>query len=469
MFRRVLVANRGEVAARIIRTCKRMGIEVVAVATDVDADLSYLQDADAVVPLGHRRAYLDADALIAAAEAERCSAIHPGWGFLAENPTFAARCEAARITFVGPDSATMRRMADKVQARQTMAALGLAPTPGSDGPLRDAGEARALAERIGLPVLLKAVSGGGGRGMRRVDDIDRLEHAFHEASSEAAGAFGDPRMYLERLVERSRHIELQILGDGQRAVVLGERECSVQRRHQKLIEEAPSVAVPDDLRQRIRQRAEQACAALGYRGAGTLEMLLDEDGHLWFMEMNTRLQVEHTVTEMLTGLDLVEWQFRIAANEPLPADLVGPDAPGGHAIECRINAEDPGADFRPVPGRIERFEAPSGPGIRIDTHLRAGDRVSPHYDSMFAKLIVAGGSRQEAIDRMDAALAGLRVEGVPTTAPLHRAILAHPDFRAGDYDTHWLEQALPGLLARISGGASPESGRTPHGTASNGA
>ncbi len=459
MFRRVLVANRGEVAARIIRTCRRLGVGVVAVATDADADLSYLREADAVVPLGDRRAYLDAGALIAAAEAERCSAIHPGWGFLAENPTFAARCEAARVTFVGPDSATMRRMADKVQARQTMAALGLAPTPGSDGPLADAAQARALAERVGLPVLLKAVSGGGGRGMRRVYSLEDISAAFNEASAEAASAFGDPRMYLERLVERSRHIELQILADGQRAVVLGERECSVQRRHQKLIEEAPSVAVPDALRQRIRRQAEQACAALGYRGAGTLEMLLDDTGHLWFMEMNTRLQVEHTVTETLTGLDLVEWQLRIAANEPLPADLLaGTQPPGGHAIECRINAEDPAQGFRPVPGLVERFDPPEGDGIRVDTHLRSGDRISPHYDSMFAKLIVRGDTRAAAIDAMDGALAALRVDGVPTTAPLHRAILAHPDFRAGDYDTHWLEQALPGLLASLSDAPTATTG-----------
>ncbi len=451
MFRRVLVANRGEVAARVIRSCRRMGVAVVAVATDVDADLSYLQEADAVVQIGGRRAYLDGSALIAAAEAERCSAIHPGWGFLSENPTFAARCEAARITFVGPDSATMRRMADKVEARRTMAALGLPPVPGSDGPLEDAAAAQALAQRIGYPVLLKAVSGGGGRGMRKVFSPDQLGPSFDEASAEAASAFGDPRMYLERLVTDGRHIELQVLSDGQRAIVLGERECSVQRRHQKLIEEAPSVAVSDELRQRVRTHAEQACVALGYRGAGTIEMLLDGQGGLWFMEMNTRLQVEHTVTEALTGLDLVEWQLRIAANQPLPADLLDTvDAPGGHAIECRINAEQVAQDFRPVPGPVSRLDLPTGEGIRVDTHLSAGDRVSPHYDSMIAKLIVQAPDRPAAIARMDAALAALHIEGVPTTAALHRAILAHPDFQSGRYDTRWLESELPGLLATIS-------------------
>jgi len=454
MFRRILVANRGEVAARVIRTCRHLGIEVVAVATDADLELSYLSLADAVVPLGDRRAYLDPAALVAAAEAERCSAVHPGWGFLSENPTFAAMCEAARLSFIGPDSATMRRMADKAEARRTMAALGVAPVPGSEGALGDADAALDAAHQVGLPVLLKAVAGGGGRGMRRVYAFDQVAAAFQDASAEARSAFGDGRMYLERLIQRGRHIELQILGDGTRALVLGERECSVQRRHQKLIEESPSCALTPAQRAEIVQTVGKAVATLGYRGAGTIEMLMDEHGRLWFMEMNTRLQVEHTVTEAVTGLDLVHWQLRIAANEDLPEHLDGLVSDGGgvggggHAIECRINAEDPFQDFRPVPGAITRLVLPQGEGIRVDTHLSQGDRVSPHYDSMIAKVIAHGADRAQAIARMQAALAELVVEGVPTTTPLHRAVLAHPRFQGGAYDTRFLEEALPELLTR---------------------
>ncbi|MCB9778132.1 MAG: ATP-grasp domain-containing protein [Alphaproteobacteria bacterium] len=457
MFRRILVANRGEVAARVIRTASAMGIETVAVATDADRDLSYLQQATVVAGIGDRRAYLDADALIAAGLRHRCSAVHPGWGFLSENPTFAARCEAARLTFVGPDSASMRRMADKAEARRTMTALGVAPVPGSAGPVEDLAQARAEAARIGVPVLLKAVSGGGGRGMRRVYALDQLDDAFRAATAEASSAFGDPRLYMEKLIERGRHIELQVLCDGRRAFVLGERECSVQRRHQKLVEETPSPAVDDALRARVFATVEQACVALGYRGAGTVEMLLDQDGGLWFMEMNTRLQVEHTVTEAVRGIDLVEWQLRIAANEPLPSDLLERYPARGHAVECRINAERVADDFRPTPGPVPVLELPQGEGVRVDTHLAAGDRVSPHYDSMIAKLITHGADRTQALDRMARALASLRVEGVPTTAGLHRAIVDAPAFRSGAYDTSWLEGALADLLAGSDLAAPSES------------
>ncbi len=441
MFRRILVANRGEVAARVLRTCRRLGIHTVAVAADVDRDLSYLRLADEVAPIGDRRAYLDAPLLVEVAEAHRCSALHPGWGFLSENPTFAGLCEAARVSFVGPSSASMRLMADKAQARRTMASLGLPPIPGCDEGIPDAATAQLMAEQVGYPVLLKAISGGGGRGMRRVHRPQDLASTFAEASAEAQAAFNDGRLYMERLIEGGRHIELQVLSDGRRAVILGERECSVQRRHQKLIEESPSPVLDSQTRAEVFQRAAAAVQALGYRGAGTIEMLRDRQGALWFMEMNTRLQVEHTVTELVRGLDLVEWQLRIAANQELPADF-GQAPPQGHAIECRINAERVSQDFRPVPGPLTRLVLPEGEGIRVDTHLAQGDRVSPHYDSMIAKVITSGPDRPAALERMRQALDQLQVEGVPTTVALHKAVLAHPRFCSGDYDTAFLEEAM---------------------------
>jgi len=451
MFRRLLLANRGEVAVRVLRTCRALGIQAVAVASPADKDLRWLQEADEVVALPDNRAYLDQDALIDAATRTACSALHPGWGFLSENPTFAARCEAARLSFVGPRSATMRRMADKAQARATMRALGLPPIPGSSGWLPDLAAAHKVADELGYPVLIKAVSGGGGRGMRRVFEPSALEAAWRDASAESQSAFGDGRLYLEKLVLDGRHIELQVLGDGRGGIhVLGERECSVQRRHQKLLEETPSVAVEDSRRADVFERVRAACSALAYRGAGTVEMLRDADGALWFMEMNTRLQVEHTITEAVTGVDLVAAQLDVAANRPLGA---APTAEG-HAIECRINAEDPTRGFRPTPGTVTRLRVPQGEGIRVDTHLREGDRISPHYDSMFAKIIAHGPDRAAAIQRMEAALAELEVEGVHTTAALHLAILRHPDFRAGTYDTGWLERS--GLLSQPASSGAPQ-------------
>ena len=457
MFRRVLIANRGEVAARVLRTCQRMGIETVAVFSEPDRDLSYLAQATEAVCIGDRRAYLDQDAIIGAALATACSAVHPGWGFLAENPTFAARCEAARVTFVGPRSGSMRLMADKAAARATMKRLGVAPIPGTDGIVADVDQAAEAAEALGYPVLLKALAGGGGRGMRRVERREDLAAAFQEAAAEAGSAFGNGALYLEKLIERGRHIELQVFGGpglagAPQAVVLGERDCSIQRRHQKLIEETPSPSLDSSVRRSVAAAAAEACRALGYRGAGTIEMLADADGHLWFMEMNTRLQVEHTITEAITGVDLVEWQLRVAANqrlpeEPRPGEPSHLPAPSGHAIECRINAEDPRKGFRPEPGRVSRLRLPEGEGIRVDTHLADGDRVSPHYDSMIAKVIATGPDRQAAISRMDAALARLEVDGLPTTAELHRRILAHPVFQAGTYDNGFLERELEGLLA----------------------
>lgn len=454
MFRRILIANRGEVAVRVLRTCRRLGIEAVAVTTSADRDLSWLSGADAVVELGGPRAYLDMDALIDAAVAEGCSAVHPGWGFLAENATFAARCEAARLSFIGPRPLSMREMADKSRARATMTALGLPPIPGSKAVLPTVHAAREVAGRFGYPVLLKALAGGGGRGMRRVYAEDALAGAFQEASAEAAGAFGDGGLYLEKLIENGRHVELQVLGDGEGgARVLGARECSVQRRHQKLIEETPAPGVSAAVYDETAQRVADVVSALRYRGAGTVEMLQDADGKLWFMEMNTRLQVEHTVTEEVTGVDLVEWQLRVAANQGL-SELVLADAPGGHAVECRINAEDVSRGFQPVPGTITGLTLPEGPGIRVDTHLAAGDRISPHYDSMFAKIIAHGPDRPTAIARMQAALATLQVEGLPTTVPVHQAVLAHPRFQEGRYDTGFLESTFQALLS----GATADAG-----------
>ena len=437
MFRRVFVANRGEVAVRVVNTCRRMGITPVVAVTDADAGAQWLKDVE-VAPIGGPRAYLDADAIIDAARASRCSALHPGWGFLSENATFAARCEASRIRFVGPSPDSIRRMGDKAVAKATMKALGLPLIPGSDGPLADAAEGLRVAAVVGYPVLLKARSGGGGRGMRRVDGPEGLAGAFAEATAEATSAFGDGALYLEKLIERGRHVEFQVLGDRHGNVVhLGERECSVQRRHQKLLEESPSPALSAADRATMGAQVVEACRRAGYYGAGTVEMLRDIDGALYFMEMNTRLQGEHPVTEAVSGLDLVELMLRIAANE-----VVRPEYRAhGHAIECRINAEDD--QFRPVPGQVTRLRLPSGEGIRVDTWLREGDRIPPQYDSMIAKVIAHGPDRATAIARLQAALGSLVVEGVPTSTAIHLRVLSEPVFQSGAYDTAW----LPALLS----------------------
>jgi len=446
MFRRILVANRGEVAARVMRTCERLGIDAVVVATDADRGLQFLNGATSIAGIGDFRSYLDLDKVIGAGLAHHATAVHPGWGFLSENPTFAARCESEGMTFIGPRSSTMRRMADKAAAREFMEALGVPTIPGSDGALRGPDHATEVAQGIGFPVLLKAVSGGGGRGMRIVRSAAEVPPAFAEASAEAESAFGDGRMYAEKLIEGGRHIEFQVMGDGHRVQVLGERECSIQRRHQKLLEETPSPALHGEAgastRDEVVEQIRRACEAMGYRGAGTIEMLLDPGGRLYFMEMNTRLQVEHTVTEAVTGEDLVEAQLRVAANDRLP-DMAKPK---GFAIQCRINAENPAEDFAPRPGRLERYVLPSGEGIRVDTHLQEGDSISPHYDSMIAKVIAVGDTRSQAIERMSAALEQMVVEGVPTTIQLHQRILGHPDFVSGDIDTGFLERELEGLL-----------------------
>ncbi|MEC7239652.1 MAG: biotin carboxylase N-terminal domain-containing protein [Myxococcota bacterium] len=436
MFRRVLIANRGEVAVRVLKTCKRLGITAVAAYTDDERDLSWLEDADETVCIGPVRSYLDQDALLQAARQTGCSALHPGWGFLSENATFAARCEAIGVRFIGPPAHLIRSMGDKIEARRSMKALGLDPIPGTDEPISGVEVARSLAKSIGYPVLLKAASGGGGRGMRRVYAEAELAEAFAEASSEALASFGDGRLYMEKLIEAGRHIEFQVLGDCTgRVLVLGERECSIQRRHQKLLEESPSPVLSPQQREEVSQKIAAALSAAGYMSAGTVEMLRDPSGELYFMELNTRLQVEHRVTEMTTGIDLVEWQLRVAATQRLPETW---RAARGHAIELRINAEDPDRNFLPTPGRLERFSFPVGEGIRVETHLRAGDSVSPHYDSMIAKLVVHGDSREDAIKALETAIAGCEIVGVHTTLGLHSEILAHSGFRAGDYDTQTL-------------------------------
>jgi len=424
-----------------------MGIEVVMPVSAADRDQQWLEDVDIVVPIGGARAsesYLDQDALIELALHTGATAVHPGWGFLAENHAFATRVESAGLRFIGPSPKHILQMGDKARARATMTALGLDPIPGSGGALPDLAAARAEAERQGYPVLIKAVSGGGGRGMRAVDTPDQLEDAWRDARAEAASAFGDPSLYMEKRILRGRHVEVQILADNWgNCIHLGERECSLQRRHQKVVEEAISPGLSPEERARILPLVAATVAKTGYIGAGTVEMLVDQDGRAWFMEMNTRLQVEHTVSEMLTGIDLVEWQLRIAANEQLTIQQDDVQLTG-HAIEARVNAEDPSDDFRPSPGRVTRLSFPEGEGIRVDTHLREGDKIPPHYDSMIAKVIAHGDTREQAIERLKQALANTHVEGVKTNIRLHQEILEWDAFLSGDYNTTSLETKLKG-------------------------
>jgi acetyl-CoA carboxylase biotin carboxylase subunit len=441
MFRRILVANRGEIAQRVLRTCRSMGIESVAVFSEADRDAPWLAAADRTVCIGPARAdrsYLDADAVLQAAEQTECRAVHPGYGFLSENARFAARCEQHGITFIGPGPGAIRRMGDKMEAKRTMAAAGVPTIPGSLAALADVEEAARLAGQIGYPVLLKASAGGGGKGMRRCDDEPGLRRGFAEATLEADKAFGNATLYLEKFLEGGRHVEFQLLADAfGNAVHVGERECSVQRHHQKLVEESPSPAVDAATRSEVGEATARAVASFGYRNAGTVEFLRAPDGRLCFMEMNTRLQVEHPVSEMISGLDLVEEQIRIAALEPLRFAQHEMKLTG-HAIELRINAEDPDAGFRPDPGTIAAFEPPQGPGVRWDSAVRAGWKIPPHYDSMIGKLVVHAPTRPEAIERAKRALGTLRIEGVKTTIPLHRWILDAPEFVSGRYDIGFL-------------------------------
>ena len=442
LFHRLFIANRGEVAVRVAKACDELGITPVLAVSDADAGAAYTQGRE-TVRLGPGRAaksYLDLAAVVQAARQSGCTALHPGWGFLAENPRFAALCEAHGVTFLGPPAHVMHLMGKKTPAKRAMAAAGLTLIPGSDGILADAEEAQAVAERIGYPVLIKAESGGGGRGMRIARSADEVGTAFADAQAEARASFGDPRVYMERLIEGGRHVEIQLMADRYGNVVhVGERDCTVQRNHQKLIEESPAPALDDDERARTLASAVRATASIGYVGAGTMEFLMDDAGVLRFMEMNTRLQVEHCVSEVRSGLDLVHEQIRVAAGHRLSwkqEDV----ALGGHAIECRINAEDPADNFRPSPGTIAKWSVPAGDGIRVDTHVQTGYTVLPHYDSLLCKVITHGATRNDAADRMIAALGDLVCDGVPTTAPMHRTILASKAFRDGDYDT----RAIPG-------------------------
>jgi acetyl-CoA carboxylase biotin carboxylase subunit len=441
MFKRVLIANRGEIALRVIRACHAMGIEAVAVFSEADADSPHLKQADRTVCIGGPKSsesYLNMTAILQAAEQTEAKAIHPGYGFLSENALFAELVQQMKFAWIGPPPRAIRLMGDKATARRTMKAAGLPVIPGSEGVATDLNDALKLARQIGFPVLLKATAGGGGKGMRACRDEASFEDAFRQASMEAGKAFGNPGLYLEKLIEGGRHIEFQFMADAFGHVVhLGERECSVQRSHQKLVEESPSTVVDAATRARVGALVCEGMRAIGYVGAGTMEFLRDRDGNLYFMEVNTRLQVEHPVTEMVTGLDLVQEQIRVAANHELSfkQDQV---ALKGHAIECRINAEDPYAGFRPSPGLVEVFEPPrDAPGVRVrvDTHVQPGYRIPVYYDSMICKLIVGADSRKAAIEGMLAALGKFRVEGIKTTIGVHQQILKHEDFVSGRYDT----------------------------------
>jgi acetyl-CoA carboxylase biotin carboxylase subunit len=449
MFDRVLVGNRGEVAVRVIRSLHELGIEAVAVYSTADRESLHVALADRAVCIGPPPAgesYLKIPALIGAAETTRCEAVHPGWGFLAENPAFAEACAANDLVFIGPTADTLTRMGDKSAAKLEMAAAGLPLVPGTEGPasLEEAGVAAAEA---GYPVLLKAAAGGGGKGMRLVAGPEDLEGAYATAAGEAEASFGDGSLYVEKAVSPARHVEIQVLGDAHGNVLtLGERECSIQRRHQKLIEESPSPALDPDLRERMEAAAEAACRYLGYRNAGTFEFLLGRDGRFYFLELNARLQVEHPVTELVTGIDLVREQLRVAAGEPLA--LTGRAPRRGHAIEVRVNAEDPARDFLPMPGRLERYRPPLGPGVRVDSSVTEGTTIPPYYDSLLAKLIVWDADRPAAIARALRALAEFEVAGVPTTIPAARDILRSEEFQSGHYSTTFLTEAgarLPAL------------------------
>ena len=444
MFKRILVANRGEIALRVIRACRELDIESVVVYSKADAEAPYLGLADEAICIGpapSAQSYLSIPNIISAAEIANVDAIHPGYGFLSENAHFAEICRSSNIEFIGPDVETIRRMGNKSEAKAAAKKAGVPRVEGSDGPVASEAQALEVARRIGYPVLIKAVSGGGGRGMRIVHNDISLVNSMMSAQAEAEAAFGDASVYLEKYLERPRHVEIQILGDREGEVIhLGERDCSIQRRHQKVVEEGPSPAMTPDLRKKMGRAAVRLAKEVGYHGAGTVEFLLQgKDFH--FIEVNARIQVEHPVTETLTGIDLVKAQIRIAAGEPIPFKQDDVEW-RGHAIECRINAEDPDRAFAPSPGRVEAYAVPGGPGVRVDSHVRSGYRIPPNYDSMIGKLIVRGDDRPEAIVRMRRALDEFVVEGVKTTLPLLRRILRNSYFVKGDYTTHFLDEVL---------------------------
>lgn len=461
MLKRVLIANRGEIALRIIRACRELDVETVAVYSTADENALHAQLATRALCIGPARAaesYLNQDALLSAALAADCDAVHPGYGFLSENPDFADRCVEAGLKYIGPSGDVIRNMGSKAAARILAQAAGVPVVPGSDGPLEGLEQAGELAMQVGYPVLLKASAGGGGRGMRQVDRPEEMENAYKAAQAEAIACFGNGEMYLEKLIRDPRHIEFQIMADSQGHVVhLGERDCSIQRRRQKLVEESPSKALTPELREKMGAAAVAAAKAAGYVGAGTVEFVLSPEGNFYFIEMNTRIQVEHPVTELVTGVDLVKEQLRVAAGLPLSVSQENIRV-SGHAVECRINAEDPEQNFRPCPGKTEFLHLPGGPGIRVDTALYCGYEVPPYYDSLVAKVLVHAPTRLEAIRRMRRALEELVIEGYPTNASLAHLIMHNNEFVKGNYDTGFMERNLEKLLElsaacdKLSGG-----------------
>lgn len=440
MFKKILIANRGEIALRVIRACKEMGIKTVAVYSEADRDSLHVRFADEAICIGpgpSKQSYLNIPRIIAAAEVTAAEAIHPGYGFLAENAEFADICFDCGIKFIGPSPESIRLMGDKAVAKDTMKKAGVPTIPGSDGVVRDLKVAKEVASAIGFPVMIKAAAGGGGKGMRLVHNIEDFEKSFVLAQNEAQSAFNNPDLYIEKFIENPRHIEIQVLGDNYgNGTHLGERDCSVQRRHQKLIEEAPSPIVDDELRKRMGEAAILGVKTVKYQGAGTIEFLVDKNKNFYFMEMNTRIQVEHPVTEEVYNIDLVKEQIKIAAGEKIKKIKVNPTT---WAIECRINAEDPKHNFRPSPGRITTFHQPGGYGVRVDTHAYSGYQIPSFYDSLIAKLIVKGKNREDALDKMLRALEEFVIEGIPTTIPFHRQVMKNEIFRSGKFDTSFLD------------------------------
>ncbi len=440
MFKKVLIANRGEIALRIIRVCKQFGIKTVAVYSKADRDSLHVRFADEAVCIGPppgKESYLKIPRIMAAAEITNADAIHPGYGFLAENASFAEICTTSGIKFIGPTAEMITAMGDKALAKETMKKAGVPVVPGSDGVVKSPGEGLEIAKSIGFPVIIKAVAGGGGRGMRIVREEVEFENAFKTASHEAEQGFNNADVYIEKYVEQPRHVEVQVFGDQHGNVIhFGERDCSVQRRHQKLIEESPSPIVDEALRKKMGEAAIKGCKAVNYENAGTIEFLVDKNRNFYFMEMNTRIQVEHPVTEQVTGHDLIKLQLRVAAGEKLPRRKI---VSRGHAMECRINAEDPFNDFRPSPGKITDFHMPGGFGVRVDTHSYAGYVVPPYYDSLIAKLVVFAQTRDGAIRKMASALDEFTIEGIKTTLPFHRQVMRDEKFQSGKFDTSFLE------------------------------
>ncbi len=441
MFKKILIANRGEIALRVIRVCRELGIKTVAVYSEADRYSLHVKFADEAVcigPASSKESYLHIPRIISAAEITNSDAIHPGYGFLAENAQFAEICESQGLKFIGPSPEAIIAMGDKALAKDTMRKAGVPVVPGSDGVVKEIKEGMEIANAIGYPVLIKASAGGGGKGMRIVREPSEFEKAFQMASNEAGSAFGNPDVYIEKFVDEPRHIEIQVFGDKFGNVVhLNERDCTVQRRHQKLIEESPSPIVDTDMREKMGAAAIKGASGVQYEGAGTIEFIVDKDRNFYFMEMNTRIQVEHPVTEQVTGLDLIKLQLQVAAGERIRKKEF---KPRGHAIECRINAEDPDHDFRPSPGEITSFHLPGGYGVRCDTHCYAGYKIPPYYDSLMAKLIVTAPTREEAIQKMSSALEEFTVEGVHTTIPFHRKVMHNDTFKSGLFDTSFIEK-----------------------------